>query len=362
MKKEARLLLDKGVNSLVLSVEHFNRPSDRGRVEAVLILLDHALEMVLKSALLHRGARIREPRAKQTIGFDACVRKGLTDGKAKFLSQEQALTLQSINGLRDAAQHHLLSISEQHLYLQAQTGLTLFKDLFSDVFGRKLHDEFPDRVLPISSSPPLDLDALFDKETQAVRELLKPGVRRHTEAESKLRALAILEGAVTGGSVQPGQPELRRISKQLSSGKRWSDVFPGVASIRLTTKGHGPSIDLRITKKEGIPVQLVPEGTLGAAVVAVKRVNELDFYNLGRDQIAKKVGLSGPKATALIRHLHLEEDRDCFSEISIGRVFFKRYSQKALERLVEALKTVSMNEVWERHRPRKPKKSGATSK
>jgi hypothetical protein len=360
MRKEARLLLDKAVNSLILSVEHFNRPSDQGRVEAVLILLDHSLEMLLKAALLHRGARIREQRAKQTIGFDACVRKGLTDGKAKFLSQEQTLTLQSINGLRDAAQHHLLSISEQHLYIQAQAGLTLFKDLLADVFGRKLRDEFPDRVLPISTSPPIDLDALFEQETQTIRELLKPGIRRHTEAESKLRALAILEGAVSGENVQPGQPELRRISKQLGAGKRWTDVFPGVASIRLTTKGHGPSIDLRITKKEGIPVQLVPEGTPGASVVAVKRVNELDFFSLGRDQIAKKAGLSGPKATALIRHLKLEEDKECFSEISIGRVFFKRYSQKAVQRVVEALKTISMDEVWDKYRPRRVKKNGST--
>ncbi|MGQ9689600.1 MAG: hypothetical protein ACUVXF_12590 [Desulfobaccales bacterium] len=44
MKKEAKILLEKAINSLILSVEHFNRPWDRGRVEAVLILLDHAFQ------------------------------------------------------------------------------------------------------------------------------------------------------------------------------------------------------------------------------------------------------------------------------------------------------------------------------
>ncbi len=32
MKRESRLLLDKACDSLVLSVEFFNRPQDRGRV------------------------------------------------------------------------------------------------------------------------------------------------------------------------------------------------------------------------------------------------------------------------------------------------------------------------------------------
>jgi hypothetical protein len=51
---------------------------------------------------------------------------------------------------------------------------------------------------------------------------------------------------------------------------RSNQIFPGVASITLTTHGNGPSIDLRISKT-GTPVQLVPEGTPGSTVVAVKR-------------------------------------------------------------------------------------------
>jgi hypothetical protein len=39
-------------------------------------------------------------------------------------------------------------------------------------------------------------------------------------------------------------------------------------------------------------------GTPDAAVVAVERVNELDFYRLGAKQLAKKVNLTMPKAIA----------------------------------------------------------------
>jgi hypothetical protein len=50
--------------------------------------------MLLKAAIIHRGGQIREKGARETIGFDACVRRGLTDGRIKFLSDEQALILQ----------------------------------------------------------------------------------------------------------------------------------------------------------------------------------------------------------------------------------------------------------------------------
>ena len=106
MKKEARLLLDRSVNSLVFAIEIFNRPSDRGRIEGVLIFLDHSFEMLLKAAILHRGGRIREKRKSHTIGFDSCVSKALTDGAIKFITDEQALTLSTLNAMRDAAQHH----------------------------------------------------------------------------------------------------------------------------------------------------------------------------------------------------------------------------------------------------------------
>ena len=42
-------------------------------------------------------------------------RRGLSNAQVKFLDENQALTVQMINSLRDAAQHHILNISEPHL-------------------------------------------------------------------------------------------------------------------------------------------------------------------------------------------------------------------------------------------------------
>lgn len=349
MRKEVRLLQGKAIESLVLSIELFNRPSDTGRTHGVLIFLDHGFEMLFKAAILHRGGRIREPRAKLTIGFDACVRKSLSDGRIKFLSDTQALTVQMINSLRDAAQHHLLDISEQHLYIQSQAGLSLFRDIFKSVFGECLQDRLPARVLPLSTTPPTDLASLFDNETQEIKKLLAPRSRRRTEAEAKLRSLAIVEKSLNGEKVQPSIGELQRLANEIAAGKKtWNEIFPGVATVTLTTSGYGPSIDLRISKT-GTPVHLVPEGTPGAAVVAVKRVDELSFYSLGRDQLAKKVGLSGPKTTAVIRFLGLQKDRDAYKDFVVGKSKFGRYSQKAIKAIQDALAKPGIDEIWHSH-------------
>ncbi|NIA10122.1 MAG: hypothetical protein GWP10_10470 [Nitrospiraceae bacterium] len=349
MKKEARLLLDKAIDSLIIGIEHFNRPSDRGRVSTVLIMLDHAFEMLLKAAILHRGGRIREKRMPQTIGFDACVRKALSNGKIKFLTEEQALQLQAINGFRDAAQHHLLDISEQHLYMQTQGGLTIFRDILLTVFNKDLKAELPKRVLPVSTTPPTDLSSLFENDVEEVRQLFQPGRRRRIEAKAKLRALAILDGAMRGERLQPSRGELNKLGQAIAEGKKWEEIFPGVASIDMTATGDGPNINLRITKKEGIPIQLVPKGTPGASVVAVKRVNELGYYCLGRNNVAEKIGLSPNRTTAVIWFLKLKSDKEYFKEFRIGRMKVGRYSLKAVDKIQKAIQEHDIDEIWRQY-------------
>lgn len=46
MRKEAKRLKNKGISSILLSIDHFNRVSDVDRSEAVLIFLDHSFEML----------------------------------------------------------------------------------------------------------------------------------------------------------------------------------------------------------------------------------------------------------------------------------------------------------------------------
>jgi hypothetical protein len=315
-----------------------------------LIQLDHAFEMLLKAAILHRGGRIREKRAKETIGFDACVRRALSDGRIKFLSDEQALVLQTINGLRDAAQHHLLDISEGQLYVHVQSGVTLFRDLLKSVFKQELVTHLPTRVLPVSTTPPTTLATLFESEVDEIKKLLRPGKRRQIEAMARLRPLAILDATIQGEKGQPSDADLRRIGKEVVSGKAWADAFKGASAVEITAEGVGPSLSLRLTKKEGIPIQLVAEGTPGSSVVAIKRVNELDYYSLGAKQLADKLGISMPKALAVVAHCGVRGRADCYKEFKLGSQLHKRYSPSALDVIRAALQAESVDSIWARQR------------
>lgn len=349
LKKESRLLKEKATSSLLLSIDHFNRPWDVGRLEAVLILLDHSFEMLLKSAILLRGGRIRKPREKNTIGFDDCVRVALSTGTVKFLTDEQALVLQTINGLRDAAQHHLLSLSEGQLYFHTQSGVTLFRDILRGVFGEELSDLLPGRALPVSTLAPTQPLIMFQEEMEEVKRLLAPGKRKRAEAEARLRGLAIVDGALQGELLQPGGSQLRKLGQDIVAGKSLDDVFPGISAVHFTTEDTGLGINLRIATKEGIPITLVPEGTPNATVVGVKRVNELGYYNLGHNELARKVDLSPNKLTAVMRISDIKDDSDCSQEFKIGRSRHQRYSQNAINRVKVYVKENGIENIWQQY-------------
>lgn len=347
MKKEVKLLKQKAINSLIISIEHFNSPHDIGRVESSLILMDHAFEMLLKSAILHRGGSIREKGSSQTILFDECLRRGLSTGKIKFLINEDVIGIQTNNTLRDAAQHHLLAISEQHLYIQMQLGLSLFRKIYKEVFNEEIYHLIPKRVLPLSSQPPVDINILYKNEVAEIKVLLQPGKRKNTEAIAKLRSLAITEGSIQGEKIQPTDKELSKYSNAIKNGQNWESIFPGVASIQFTSSGYGQSLDLQFSKK-GIPINVVPEGTPGAAVVGIRKINELDFYNLPVTKLAQKFNISEPKMRAIILLNNIKDDRDCYKEFKIGSQLFKRYSQRAIEKIKDIIsqKGFSLKKAW----------------
>jgi hypothetical protein len=118
-------------------------------------------------------------------------------------------------------------------------------------------------------------------------------------------------------------------------------LFPGIAAVTFTSEGSGPNVNLRIVKKAGIPVTLVPEGTADPSVVTVKRVAELDYYNLRFKNLAAKLGITTNQTTALITLLRIKGNED------YAKKFFNTwcYSAKALECLREAVAKKPI-ELW----------------
>jgi hypothetical protein len=349
MKRESRILLTKATDSVLLSIEHFNRPWDRGRYEAVLVFFDRAFELMLKAVIVYKGGRIREPRAKQTIGFDTCVRKCVSEMQVKCLTEEEALMIQIINSLRDAAQHYVVEISEQQLYMYTQAGMTLFSKILRDVFNRKLSDYFPERVLPISSNPPENLASIMDLEFKNIKSIATPGSRKSFEARAKLRSFAIIEASLSGSRSQPAEGELRKLVERVKKGEDWQSIFPGIRRLRLSTEDSDWNVALKITKSKGEPIYLVPEGTPGATIVAVKRVDELGYYSLNLSALSTKLKLTAPKTLALIKHLKMQEDSEFFKEFRMGSSYFKRYSVKALDKIKKELSNLDVDTIWKKY-------------
>ena len=62
--------------------------------------------------------------------------------------RQASFTLRALNGWRGAAQHYVVVVSEEQLYLASQAAVTLFDDLLGAVFGETLRDHWGDATGP----------------------------------------------------------------------------------------------------------------------------------------------------------------------------------------------------------------------
>jgi hypothetical protein len=355
LRPDVEALAGQAVDSLLLGIEHFNRPSERGRQVSILLMLDHACEMLLKAAILQRSGTIRNPKTGYAHSFEYCLNLATDDGQLKFLSEDERRTLRVLNALRDQAQHYLVDVSEQMLYTVAQGTVTLVADLMARLFGRLLCNSVPERVLPISMNPPRDVNVLMDDEFNQLKKLLKKGASQPTLSEPRLRSMVTIDRALNLQEVQVTEEELAALAETVQAADDWRDVFKGIAHVQLSADGTGVAMAIHITKKGGIPVHLAQDGEVPQATIAVRKVNDTDFYCYSSTAMAKKIGVTGPRTVALIRYLKLQDDPNCFREIKIGKSRFKMYSNNALTKLREALPGVDLDVVWKQCGP-KPKK------
>jgi len=335
----------------MLSVELFNRPHDQGRAEGVLILLHHAFEMLLKAIIKDKTGTVHAKGEKYSYGFDKCLE--VTQNIIKVLSIDERATLSILDAHRDTAIHYYQEVSEDLLYLQAQAGVTLFDDLLNRVFNERLADCIPGRVLPVSTRPPKDFKVLIDSELSQVDQLLQAGSRKGIQAAARLRPILAFAMATRDDAERVTEDELRKAIGRRRKGEDWRVILPEVAQLKLDTQGDGIPIFLRIKKDADIAVRIAKGGEPFTGTLIKQEVNIWDKYNLGRDDLAKKLGISGPKTSTLIIELKIQDDPDCFKVLRRKSTTFKGYSKTALERLQSAIDDgIDLDIIWEKHRNR----------
>lgn len=211
--------------------------------------------------------------------------------------------------------------------------------------------------------PPRDLLTLVDFEIDEIRRALRTDDPiKVVEGRSQLRAIAAMEAAAQGeGSADV---DLGRLEEELmGAGRDWRTIFPGVASISMSTEGNGLNVSIHITKTQGEPVRLVakdsPEAAK-AALVAVHKVAETSFYSLGFNDLAARttpIGVSRGKLPAVIAHLKLKQDDSMFKRFQFGKLPVERYSKKALETLLAEIPKLEVPAVWAAYRKSLKKRS-----
>jgi len=347
LKKKSKQFLERSINSFLLSIEFFNRPYENGRVEAVFIMLDHSFEMLMKAIIYEKTGKIREKRKKYNYDYKKCI--NVLKDTLNLINKNQAMIFNIINDLRDSAMHHIISLSEESFYFHAQAGVTLFNDILSKQFNKPLKDYLPERVLPISTNPPSNIDVFFDKEFSIIKELILPGKRKKAEAIAKLRPLMILESNISVKDNFTTDYKMNKLVSQLKKGKSWKDLFPGIITLKMDTEGSGLTYSLRLTKKEGLPVRLLQEGEDTSKAIAIKEINMLDRYSLNITKVAKELGITRLKALALVEFLGVQKNEEYFKEFVIGKPRYKRYNPKVVLYLQKKIKEVDMDKVWKEY-------------
>ena len=342
------LLKDKALSSLRRMVAAFNDLDDDGRQTAVMLAVQHAFEMLLKGALHDRKVKVFDKGTGRSIGFEKCLR---LSGEHLGLSPEQLGLLRALDALRDDEQHWLASLNEGLLYLHARGAITLFDEVLSGAFGERLADHLPTRVLPISTRPMTDMDVLVDEQYSQITDLLQPGKRRRPEARALLRGLLAMEGHVSEEALV-SERDVDRVERAARDGEPLEQVFPRLRDVTATFDGDGPTVRVHFTKREGAPVHFVPADD-PTETAAVREVDLQRKYHLAPAELAERLGLTGPRAVALRRHLRIDDDADCVHVFTFGSQRHPRYSDNAVRRMQEALEDVDMDEVWRVHGPRR---------
>ena len=348
LKKNVGPLLSRSIESLTLAIELFNRPSDVARSHGVLLFLHHSFEMLLKAVILQRTGWIHDKSSKFTYGFDRCL--SIATEELKFLTQDERSTLSILDAQRDQAAHYYSELSEDLLYIHAQSGVTLFDKLLKSLFGQAFAARVSGRILPISSRPPTDLMALFDCELAEVDKLLMCGKRQGARAMARLRSILAFATGSRDEAERVSEHELASAVSKRRRGEEWSVILPEVAQLRLDTEGSGIPISMRIAKDAPVAVRVAKPGEEVVGTLIKQEINLWDVFTLSRDDLATKLGISGPRTHALIYELRIQDDPTCYRQLKKKSLVFKGYSKKALDLLRQALETVDLNEIWERQK------------
>lgn len=315
-------------------------------MEAVLMLLHHSFEMLLKAAIVMNDEKPCVNDNGYSLSFDQCLH--IAQEQMAVINIDQRRFLSMLDNLRDSATHYYQLLSEDLLYLFAQGSVSLFIAILKDALGSDLRSEIPERVLPIFSRPPKNIQQLVADEFENLRMSLRNAT---ISREHALAAIRPLVAFAIGGADMPRRiaaADVTTAIDRLENGEEWHIVFPEVAQLRLETEEGTLGFGVRIVRdvRAAIPVRVIAEHEdVPEGFVVAKEINVFDKFTMGLHDIARKLGLTAPRTGELIRKYKITDDDQAFREIRIGSQRYRRYSKRALDLLRPHVSEAE--QVWE---------------
>ncbi|MGI8854134.1 MAG: DUF3644 domain-containing protein [Thermomicrobiales bacterium] len=350
LKRESKELKKRAVSGVILAIEFFNRPSEHGRADAVLMFLHYAFEMLLKAAIMQERGTIHDKDSANSYPFRKCL--GISKSDILIISDTESRFLGALSDLRDCSMHHYQILSEDLLYQQVQRGVLLFDELLHRIFSERLADSLPSRVLPVSIRPPMNVRVLMDKEYSSIRDMLKPGMRRRAEAAARVRPLLILEANLLR---EGGQPATREVSEAISTivaQDDWSSAFPGMGSLTIAPSGSGTPYSIRMTKNEGLGVHKFTDEEALEGIFGYREMDYRSKWPFNETELIRRTGIGQHDLRAMIYFMNVKDDDELYKEFKIDSYLFKHYSSKAVDLLKQARCTIDLDEARQRYRSR----------
>jgi len=347
LKREAKTLKAKAIASLKRGLEAFNNHDDDGRPETVLLMLQHASEMLTKALLVQKGQSVFDKEKGTSIGIEKAL--NIAQSKA-WMSATQAGAVRVIDAMRDQAQHWMIVVPEDTLYINARALITVLDEVLAEHFEDTLADNLPVRVLPLSTQALPDFIMLVNREYEQIRELLAPGRRARDEARGRITALLAMEAHVSE-EVAVSKRDLDRIEEAIKVGMEMEQVFPRLMTLATSVEGEGPTIRVRITKSADAPAVRYISGDDPESAAAIREVDLQKKYHWSPSALANKLGLSLNKAKAVRDFLRIDEDPANVMVFEFGSQKHPRYSDNALRVLRDALTPELVEQAW-RERPK----------
>jgi len=310
VRTHARPHLEIATDSLALAINCFNTISPIRRDEQVIIFLHHAFEHILKAGLIQNNFDIKPHNQERSIKFDKCCNVACSNEMHKFIEDPDRKYLLYLKGLRDLAYHDALLVDECELFFLAKIGVGLFDTILDDIFFERLADRLPARVLPVSTIAMTDIQVLLDRKLSQITDLIKGSQAQ--AARQAARSLAELElqlGHIGEDEIPDGSRhnKVDEIIHAAEKGTALSNVLPDCAAIELSYTGDGAQIHLNLSKTGRGAVQVGPDAESG--VVALRRINPAQDFNLSHRDIANQVDISTTALTGIMRELNIH-DRD----------------------------------------------------